>query len=86
MEEEVRLGDIVDDHCSKCRMVTNHAVVAVVNAEIARTRCRTCYFEHPYRRAKGGGKKKVSTKAALFDEILSKIPRPPSPAPKKPKP
>lgn len=78
---ELRLGDIIDDHCSKCRFLTNHAVVSIVGEEPAMVRCRTCYHEHKYRRGKSGAKKKISKKAELFDAVLSKIN---SPAPKKP--
>ena len=70
---EIRLGDIVDDHCSKCRLLTNHSVVSVVNGEIAQVRCRTCYNEHKFRHGKGGAKKKSSKKADLFDQVLAKI-------------
>ena len=75
--EELRLGDIIDDHCGKCGMATNHSVVAIVNGEPARTRCRTCYDEHTYRRGKGGKKKASSRKADLFEQVLSKIQQPP---------
>ena len=71
--EEIRLGDIIDDHCSKCRMLTNHSVVSMVSGEVAKVQCRTCYYEHKYRHGKGGTKKAPSKKAALFDEVLSKI-------------
>ena len=71
--EGIRLGDLVDDHCSRCRMVTNHSVVAIVNEEPAIVRCRTCYYEHKFRKGKSGGKKKASKKADLFDQVLSKI-------------
>ena len=71
---EIRLGDIVDDHCSKCRLLTNHSVVALVNGDPEKVQCRTCYYEHTYRHGKGGTKKKTaSNKADLFDEILGKI-------------
>ncbi len=72
MAEELRLGDVIDDHCSKCRMVTNHSVVSIVEGEAARTKCRTCDSEHKYRHAKGG-RKKSSTKADLFAEVLSRM-------------
>ena len=72
MAEDLRLGDVIDDHCSKCRLVTNHSVVSIVDGTAARTQCRTCGSEHKYRHAKGG-KKKASSKAALFAEVLSKI-------------
>lgn len=71
---EIRLGDIIDDHCSKCRLLTNHSVVSIVDDEIARVSCRTCYDEHKYRHGKSGSKKKPSSrKADLFDQVLAKI-------------
>jgi len=73
LAEEIRLGDVIDDHCSKCRMLTNHSVVALTNGEVARTRCRTCYYEHAYRKGKGGKKKSATRKEQLFDEVLSKM-------------
>ena len=72
MAEEIRLGDIIDDHCTKCGMVTNHSVVSIVDEVAARTLCRTCSDEHKFRHAKGG-RKKTSSKADLFAEVLSKI-------------
>jgi len=72
---ELRLGDIIDDHCTRCRMITNHSVMAMVSGEPAKVQCRTCYHEHKYRHGKGG-KKKTSKKAELFDEILGKMPGP----------
>ena len=71
--DTLRLGDVVDDHCSRCHMVTNHSVVAIVGNEPAVVRCRTCYYEHKFRKGKGGAKKKSSKKAELFDQVLSKI-------------
>ncbi len=70
---ELRLGDLIDDYCSKCRMLTNHSVVSIVDGVAAKVECRTCYHKHNYRHEKSGAKKKVSEKAALFDEVLSKI-------------
>jgi len=49
---ETRLGDEIDDYCVKCRRITNHSVVSMVNREPAKMRCRTCYNEHDYRREK----------------------------------
>jgi hypothetical protein len=70
---ETRLGDIIDDYCSRCRLLTNHSVMALVNGEPAKVTCRTCYNEHNFRHGKGGGKKKASKKSQLFDAVLSKI-------------
>ncbi len=46
---ELRLGDIIDDYCVKCRRITNHSVVSLVGTEAAKVRCRTCYHDHDYR-------------------------------------
>jgi len=71
----VRLGDIVDDYCSRCSLIMNHAVVGLVEDEVKRVRCNTCMNEHAYRRARVPRKKKGSVKD-LFDQVLSRIPGP----------
>lgn len=45
---ELRLGDVIDDHCIKCRRLTNHSVVSIVEGQVAKVRCRSCYHEHAY--------------------------------------
>src|SRR5271168_4890829 len=66
-----RLGDIIDDHCIKCRRITNHAIVSLVNAEPAKVRCRTCYHDHDYRHEQAPPSKKDLKKAELFKEVLA---------------
>jgi hypothetical protein len=46
---EKRLGDVIDDHCIKCRRITNHSIVSLVDGDAAKVRCRTCYHDHDYR-------------------------------------
>jgi hypothetical protein len=71
---EIRLGDILDDYCSRCKLLTNHSVVSLLNGEPAKVHCRTCFFEHNYGHGKNMEKKKASSKKAkLFDEVLSSI-------------
>ena len=70
---EVRLGDIIDDHCTKCRRLTNHSVVSIVDGAPAKVECRICFHSHNFRHGKGGVKKQQSKKAELFDAVLSKI-------------
>jgi len=45
---ELRLGDIIDDWCIKCRRLTNHAIVSLLDTEAAKVRCRSCYSDHNY--------------------------------------
>jgi hypothetical protein len=68
---DFRLGDIIDDHCIKCRRVTNHAIVSLVNAEPAKVRCRTCYHDHDFRHEQAPPSKKDLKKQELFDKVLS---------------
>jgi len=68
---DFRLGDIIDDHCIKCRRVTNHAIVSLVDAEPAKVRCRTCYHDHDYRHEQAPPSKKDLKKAELFKEVLA---------------
>ena len=71
--QDFRLGDVIDDYCSRCRLLTNHSIVSLVNGEPVKVHCRTCFFEHNYRQAKTSARKKPSKKAELFDEVLSSI-------------
>jgi hypothetical protein len=70
---DFRLGDIIDDHCIKCRRVTNHAIVSLVNGEPAKVRCRTCYHDHDYRHEIAPPSKKDLKKQELFKEVLSSV-------------
>jgi hypothetical protein len=60
---EKRLGDIIDDFCVKCRRLTNHSIVSLLEAEAAKVRCRTCYHDHDYRREQAPPSKKDLKKA-----------------------
>ncbi len=42
----------MDDYCSRCRLLSNHAIAAIVDDVIKQTRCSTCDFEHPYKDGK----------------------------------
>jgi hypothetical protein len=63
MMDEMRLGDVIDDHCVKCRRITNHSIVSLVNGEAAKVRCRTCYHDHDYRHEQPPPSKKDLKKA-----------------------
>lgn len=58
-----RLGDVIDDHCVKCRRVTNHSIVSLVDGQAAKVRCRTCYHDHDYRHEQPPPSKKELKKA-----------------------
>lgn len=68
---DMRLGDVIDDFCVKCRRLTNHAIVSLLNGSAAKVRCRTCYSDHDYRNEQAPPSKKELKKAALFNEVLA---------------
>jgi len=70
---EVRLGDVIDDYCVKCKRIMNHSVVSLVNNGPAKVRCRTCYSDHDYRHEQAPPPKVDTRKAALFSEVLAKV-------------
>jgi len=79
----LRLGDDVDDYCIKCKRITNHSVLALVDGEPVKVRCRTCYNEGPYRRCVVPPTKRELQKAALLEQMLKEVPAaPPEPAKK----
>ncbi len=67
----MRLGDYIDDHCSRCKRTTDHAVVAMAGEEVQKVICRTCNHEHKYRHNKTG--KKELTKEEAFQKVLASV-------------
>ncbi|MEO7144834.1 MAG: hypothetical protein ABI165_15145 [Bryobacteraceae bacterium] len=70
---EFRLGDVIDDFCVKCRRITNHAIVSILNGDAAKVRCRTCYNDHDYRHEIAPPSKKDLKKMELFKEVLATV-------------
>ena len=69
--ETIRLGDLIDDYCTRCHLLTNHSVVAMLGEEVKKVRCRTCNHEHDYRQGKGGQKK--TKKASAYEQVLASV-------------
>ncbi len=67
----MRLGDYIDDHCSRCKRTTDHSVVAIVGEEVVKVLCRTCNSEHKYRHNRSG-KKEMTTEEA-FQKVLANV-------------
>jgi len=77
-----RLGDTIDDYCSRCRLLLNHAVVGMVGEEVRKVRCLTCHNEHSYRHGQAGRRSKDAV-SSLFEQVLrGRLPSgPAAPAP-----
>ena len=75
-QRQLRLGDILDDYCPRERRVTNHAVVAMVGADVKQTRCTTCDAEHEFKHAKvPRQRRKADTPAALYAQVAANGPK-----------
>ncbi len=71
---ELRLGDEIDDYCVKCRRLTNHAIVSMVDAKAAKVRCRSCYADHDFRNEQAPpSKKELAKQKELFNAMLAGI-------------
>lgn len=70
--DEIRPGEMIDDYCPRCRLLLNHAVAGMAEGRVQKVICQTCLNEHNYKHGKGG-RKKASSKASLFDEVLAKL-------------
>ena len=69
---ELRLGDELDDYCVKCRRMTNHLIVSLVDAKAAKVRCRSCYADHDYRNEIAPpSKKELARQKELFNAVLA---------------
>src|SRR6266446_10442408 len=75
-QRQLRLGDILDDYCTRERRLTNHAVVAMVGNDVKQTRCTTCDTEHEYKHAKvPRQRRKSDSPAALFAQVIAGAPK-----------
>ena len=74
IDRPARLGGTIEDYCSRCKLILDHAIQALQGDTIQTVVCQTCMTSHAYRHGKAGRRK--SSKKSLFDQILEK--RPPS--------
>jgi hypothetical protein len=71
---DFRLGDVIDDFCVKCRRVTNHSIVSLMNGDAAKVRCRTCYSDHDYRHEQAPpSKKELLKQKELYAAVLAGV-------------
>jgi hypothetical protein len=82
-ERPVRLGDVIDDYCPRCRLLLNHDVASLFEGAVAKATCRTCFNTHDYRHAQVPAKRKTKKdeKQSLIDQVLAGMPAPPAPPP-----
>lgn len=69
-DRRYRPGDVLDDYCPRERRITDHAIVAMIDDEIRRTRCSVCDAEHEYKEARVPSPRRKTQPPALFTQVL----------------
>src|SRR5690349_12353175 len=69
-ERRYRPGDVLDDYCPRERRITDHAIVAMIDDKILRTRCGICDAEHDYKEGKVPTPRRKTQPPALFTQVL----------------
>lgn len=78
----LRLGDVIDDYCPRCRLLLNHDIASLAEGRIAKSTCRTCFNTHDYRDGLVPVRRKSARNAdnkTLMDQVLASMPPPPDP-------
>lgn len=80
-DRPLRLGDVLDDYCPRCRLLLNHDVASIVDAAVSKVTCRTCFNTHDYRHAQVPQRRrsKQQEKASLMEQVLAGMQPPPAP-------
>ena len=66
----MRVGDYIDDYCSRCKLSTDHSIAAMAGEEPVKVICRTCNSEHKYRQNRGG---KQMTAQQAWDKVFASV-------------
>lgn len=61
MSKPLRAGGEVDSWCTKCKLVLNHRIIAMVGGTPARVECSTCGSHHNFRARAPGDKAPAAT-------------------------
>ncbi|HEY7411151.1 MAG TPA: hypothetical protein VII13_10440 [Vicinamibacteria bacterium] len=83
-DRPLRLGDVTDDYCPRCRLLLNHDIASLSDGHVAKVTCRTCFNTHDYRHAQVPTKRKAGKKddtRSLMEQVLATMPPPPTPPP-----
>lgn len=76
--KKIEAGNEINSRCLKCKDVTNHTIIALVDGKVAKVECNVCKGRHNYRPEKpekeGAAKKKPTARAtATATAKLAKV-------------
>ena len=72
----IRLGDVVDDYCPRCKLLLNHAVASMVDVTVVKVVCQTCHTEHPFRTPWCRSRRSLDPAPNCLTRSLRRSPRP----------
>jgi hypothetical protein len=75
-QKPLTAGGEVDSYCTKCRMVLNHRVIAMVNRVPRKVECSTCGSHHLFRARPPGEKPEPGAKPLRGEKPGISAPRP----------
>ena len=80
-DRPLRLGDVIDDYCPRCRLLLNHDISSLSDGQVAKVTCRTCFNLHDYRHAQVPARRKgkKDDRQSLMDQVLASLPPVPAP-------
>ena len=73
--DDIRVGGEIDAVCTRCRILTNHRIVAMVNGMVKRVICLTCQSQHNYRQPPGE-KKEAGARVMRVSKEMKKTSAP----------
>ncbi len=69
-------GDVIGAHCTRCREVRNHTIVAMVGEKVVRVECNTCGGVHNYKAPAAARPPKTATAGRVPAGKSAGAPRP----------
>lgn len=79
-QRRFRPGDVLDDYCPRERRLTDHAIVAMIDERIKRTRCVVCDAEHEYKEGRVPPQRRGKGSTTLYSQVLDGLQGPLPPA------
>jgi hypothetical protein len=76
MSKAPHAGGEIDSFCTKCRMILNHRIIAMVGSPPKRVECSTCNSHHNYRARPPGEKAEpgsVSSKKGVSEPRAARV-------------
>jgi hypothetical protein len=75
--KKLSAGDNIEAHCTRCRSVLNHTIVAMVGERVVRVECNTCRGMHNYSGAKTAAAAKPQASSRKSATVSSKAKKEP---------